>query len=103
MKALATSSADLRVNQSGSSWRRVDGVEAMIQQWRRRAATMWLRTAADMVLGSTPGFKCRCAVVLSLAQPKEAVGMDRKLQRAAPDDRLRPQKALQSNCAQYNC
>jgi len=40
MKALATSSADLRVNQSGSSWRRVDGVEAMIQQWWRRAATI---------------------------------------------------------------
>ena len=70
MKALATSSADLRVNQSGSSWRRVDGVEAMIQQWRRRAATMWLRTAADMVLAPLLVSNAGRAKPLSTAQLK---------------------------------
>jgi hypothetical protein len=54
-----------------------------------------------MVLGSTPGFKCRRAEAFRFAQLKEAVGMDQKSQRAARDDRLRPQKAVPlSNCAE---
>ena len=58
-----------------------------MQQWRRRAATMWLRTAADMVLAPLLVSKMQPRGSRFRAQLKEAVGMDQKLQRAAPDDR----------------
>jgi len=39
-------------------------------------------------------FQMQALEALSLAPLKEAVGMDQKMQRAAPDDRWRPQKGL---------
>ena len=101
MNAFATSSADLRAIQSVTYWRRVDGVEAMIQRCRRRAATMWLRTAADMVMApllvSNAGARESCF----RRRAQEAVGTDHKLQRAVPDDRLdAPQAAPRQNAGE---
>ena len=80
MKALATSSADLRANQSVTCWRRVDGVNVVTRCRRHGAGS------------STPGFKCRTREAASARTAQEAVGMDQKLQRAAPDDRCRARK-----------
>jgi hypothetical protein len=49
-------------------------------------------TAADMVLAPLLVSNAGCAKPLSTAQLKEAVGMDQKMQRAAPDDRCRARK-----------
>ena len=67
------------ISECRPSWRRVDGVEAMIQQIRRRAATMWLRTAADMVLALLL-LVSNAAARKPLAGTglKEAAGMDQK-------------------------
>jgi len=57
-----------------------------MQQWRRRAATMWLRTAADMVLAPLLVSNAVRAEASFARTAQEAVGMDQKLQRVAPDD-----------------
>jgi len=48
MKALATSSADLRANQSVTYWRRVDGVEALPPTW------CWLHSWFQMQVRGGP-------------------------------------------------